>query len=141
MTTVIAAGTRTTTVTTAIMIVDDELRRGGEVRSAPLVLPLIVRHACLPGRLMIVDARQFRVEYGARVVSTTWTVKDSKGQVLPHFIAASRLEVARKVVPTRYDAFRLQVSSSYREMFNRDLKAVLEREAWHIVPIKRRSQQ
>jgi hypothetical protein len=60
--------------------------------------------------------------------------------LLPHFIAGSRLEVARKVVPTRYDAFRLQVSSSYREMFNHDLKVVLEREAWQIVPIKRGSQ-
>jgi hypothetical protein len=71
---------------------------------------------------------------------TAWTVKDSSGQMLPHFMAASRLEVARKVVPTRYDAFRLQVSPSYREMFNRDLKAVLEREAWQIVAIKRCSQ-
>jgi hypothetical protein len=59
--------------------------------------------------------------------------------LLPHFIAESRLEVARKVVPTRYDAFRLQVSSSYREMFKHDLKVVLEREVWQIVPIKRRS--
>jgi len=72
-------------------------------------------------------------------VPVAWTVKDSSGQMLPHFIAASRLEVARKIVPTRYDAFRLQVSSSYREMFNRELKAVLEREAWQIVPIKHRS--
>jgi hypothetical protein len=70
-------------------------------------------------------------------VPTAWSVKNSKGQVLPHFVAASWLEVARKVVPARYDAFRLQVSSSYREMFNRDLKAALEREAWQIVPIKR----
>lgn len=70
---------------------------------------------------------------------TAWTVRDSKGRVLPHFIAASWLEVARMVVPTRYDAFRLQVSSSYREMFNRDLEAVLAREAWQIVPIRSRS--
>lgn len=71
---------------------------------------------------------------------TAWTVRDSKGQLLPHYIAGSRLEVARKVVPTHYDAFRLQVSSSYRAMFNHDLKVVLEREVWQIVPIKRRSQ-
>ena len=71
---------------------------------------------------------------------TAWTVRDSEGRLLPRFIAGSRLEVARKVVPTHYDAFRLQVSSSYREMFNHDLKVVLEREAWQIVPIKRRSQ-
>jgi hypothetical protein len=74
-------------------------------------------------------------------VPTAWTIKDRTGRVLPHFIAASRLEVARKVAPTRYDAFRLQVSASYREMFNRDVKAVLEREAWQIVPIKRRRQR
>ena len=71
---------------------------------------------------------------------TAWTVRDSNGRLLPHFVAGSRLEVARKVVPTHYDAFRLQVSSSYRAMFNHDLKVVLEREVWQIVPIKRRSQ-
>ena len=65
-----------------------------------------------------------------------WTVRDNKGQMLSRFIAASRLEVARKVVPTRYDAFRLEVSSSYRELFDRDLKDVLEREKWQIVPLK-----
>jgi hypothetical protein len=73
-------------------------------------------------------------------VPTAWTVRDSKGQLLPHFIAGSRLEVARKVVPTHYDAFRLQVSSSYRAMFNHDLKVVLEREVWKIVPVTRHSQ-
>jgi hypothetical protein len=73
-------------------------------------------------------------------VPTAWTIRDGKGQLLPHFVAGSRLEVARKVVPARYDAFRLQVSSSYRAMFNHDLKVVLEREVWQIVPIKRRSQ-
>lgn len=65
-----------------------------------------------------------------------WTIRDNKGRTLPHFIGSSRLEVARKVVPTRYDAFRLQVSSSYREMFDRDLKSVLERKEWQIVPVK-----
>jgi len=73
-------------------------------------------------------------------VPDAWTVRDSKGQLLPHFMARSRLEVARKLVPTRCDAFRLQVSSSYREMFNHDLKAVLKREVWQIVPIKRHNQ-
>jgi hypothetical protein len=70
-------------------------------------------------------------------VSAAWIVKDSKGQMLPDFIGRSWLEVARKVLPTRYDAFRLQVSSSYREMFDRDLKCVLERKAWQIVPVQR----
>ena len=35
----------------------------------------------------------------------------------------------------RYDAFRLQVSSSYREIFDRELRNVLEREDWQIVPL------
>ena len=56
-----------------------------------------------------------------------WTVKDSKGELLPGFIAGSRREVAQKIVPARYDAFRLEVSPSYREMFDRDLKTVLAR--------------
>ena len=76
---------------------------------------------------------------GACAVIAAWTVKDSKGHLLPHLVAASRLEVGRKIVPTRYDAFRLQVSSSYRENFDRDLKSVLQREHWQIVPLKGRS--
>ena len=71
-------------------------------------------------------------------VPAAWTVKDSKGQLLPHFVGGSRLEVGRKVVSTRYDAFRLQVSSSYREVFHHELKNVLEREDWQIVPLRRR---
>ena len=140
MTTAISAGTRTSATVT--MIVVDELRRGDGASSASLV----VRHTCVTGSFSIGGCTTFHdrccphfsVEYGARVVPTAWTVKDSSGQMLQHFIAASRLEVARKVVPTRYDAFRLQVSSSNRQMFNRHLKAILEREAWQIVPIKRR---
>ena len=68
-----------------------------------------------------------------------WTVKDSKGELLPRFIADSRREVARKIVRARYDAFRLEVSPSYREMFDRDLKTVLARKDWQIVPLKRRT--
>ena len=68
-----------------------------------------------------------------------WTVKDSNGHLLPHFIGGSRLEVGRKIVPTRYDAFRLEVSASYREVFDRDLKNVLERADWQIVPLKVRT--
>src|SRR4051794_21867440 len=40
-----------------------------------------------------------------------------------------------------YDAFRLEVSPSYRELFNRDLANALTREAWRIVPVKRRSRR
>jgi hypothetical protein len=72
------------------------------------------------------------------VVPVAWTVKDSKGQLLPHFVAGSRREVGRKLLGTRYDAFRLQVSASYREVFDRDLKSILEREDWQIVPLPRR---
>jgi hypothetical protein len=68
-----------------------------------------------------------------------WTVIDRNGELLPRFIAASAREVGRKVVRNHYDAFRLEVSPSYRELFDRDLKGALAREDWRIVPIKRRT--
>ena len=49
------------------------------------------------------------------------------------FTAASRLDVERKLVPMHYDAFRLHVSSSYREMFARDLAKVLAQKHWRVV--------
>jgi hypothetical protein len=36
-----------------------------------------------------------------------WAIKDSNGQVLSGFVGSSRIEVGCKVVPARYDAFRL----------------------------------
>jgi hypothetical protein len=72
-------------------------------------------------------------------VTLGWTVKDSKGDLLPRFIAGSPREVGRKIVRNRYDAFRLEVSPSYRELFDRDLRTVLAREDWRIVPIKHRA--
>jgi hypothetical protein len=39
----------------------------------------------------------------------------------------------------RYDAFRLEVSPSYRELFDRELKTILEREKWKIVALRRRT--
>jgi hypothetical protein len=72
-------------------------------------------------------------------VTVAWTVKDSKGDLLPRFIAGSPREVGRKIMRNHYDAFRLEVSPSYRERFDRDLKTVLAREDWRIVPIKRRA--
>ena len=69
-------------------------------------------------------------------MATTWIVCDSSGQMLTRFIGSSRLEVERKVVPTYFDAFRLQVSPSYRESFERALRRVLQREGWHIVRLK-----
>jgi hypothetical protein len=52
---------------------------------------------------------------------------------LPHFIAGSRLDVARKIVPTSFDPFRLNVSASYRAAFERALDKVLAQEGWRIV--------
>jgi hypothetical protein len=65
-----------------------------------------------------------------------WTVKTSSGELLSHYACPSRLEVARKVAPARYDAFRLHVSSSYRELFDRAVLQVLDREGWQIVRVK-----
>ena len=73
---------------------------------------------------------------GARAVSTAWTVKDRTGQLLPDFLGNSPVEVGRKVVPTRYDAFRLEVSPSYREVFDRAVAQVLQRQGWEIVRTK-----
>ena len=70
-------------------------------------------------------------------MTVAWAVRDSKGDLLPRLIAGSPREVARKIVRNRYDAFRLEVSPSYRELFDRDLKTVLAQENWRIVPIKR----
>lgn len=69
---------------------------------------------------------------------TAWAIQDSDGQVLLHVMSASRLEVGRKVVPAHFDAFRLHVSSSYREAFDRAVNQVLEREGWQIVRVGRR---
>ena len=74
---------------------------------------------------------------GACVVCVTWTVRDNSGQLLPRFVGGSRFEVGRKLLGNRYDAFRLQVSSSYREIFDRELRNVLAREDWQIVPLVR----
>ena len=67
---------------------------------------------------------------------TAWTVRDSNGQLLSDFAGSSRLDVGRKVVPAHYDAFRLRVSTSYRELFDRALSQILERKGWEIVRIR-----
>ena len=69
-------------------------------------------------------------------MSACWTIEDNTGQLLPHFACKSRIEVGLKVVPARFDAFRLQVSSSYREIFDRALRQVLERKGWSIVQVQ-----
>ena len=60
-------------------------------------------------------------------MTRVWTVKNGNGEVLSHFTSASPLEVGRKLVPAHYDAFRLQVSSSYRELFERAVKQILQK--------------
>jgi hypothetical protein len=65
-----------------------------------------------------------------------WTVKDSKGKPVEGLTGRSRLEVGRKVVPTRFDTFRLHVSSSYRQVFDRTLATVLNRRHWKIVRLR-----
>ena len=70
-----------------------------------------------------------------------WTVRDGNGDLLPNFMAGSRQEVGRKLARKRYDPFRLQVSSSYREVFDRDVKSVLELNDWEIVPLRRRTRK
>jgi len=69
-------------------------------------------------------------------MAAIWTVKDSTGRILPDYAADSRIEVGRKLVPGHYDAFRLHVSTSYRELFDRALSQVLERHGWQIVRAK-----
>ena len=69
-------------------------------------------------------------------MNAAWTVKDNNGQLLADFSASSRTDVGRKLVPQRVDAFRLQVSASYREMFERTLSRILQRNGWEIVRVR-----
>ena len=71
-------------------------------------------------------------------MAATWTVRDGNGELHAEFVGASPLEVGRRIVPTRYDAFRLQVAPSYRAMFDRAVAQVLEREG-QIVRVTRRA--
>ena len=71
-------------------------------------------------------------------MTSGWTVRDSSGQLLADFMGGSRLDVGRKLVPQRYDAFRLHVSSSYRELFDRALGQILRSRGWEIVRIPAR---
>ena len=50
-------------------------------------------------------------------MAEVWTVKDGEGRVLPSLRGPSRLELGRKLLSSRHDAFHLHVSSSYREVF------------------------
>jgi hypothetical protein len=66
-------------------------------------------------------------------MSAAWIVRDSNGRLLADFLGSSRLEVGRKLVGQRWDAFRLHVSPSYRGLFDRALSQILERQGWEIV--------
>lgn len=69
-------------------------------------------------------------------MAAAWTVRDGNGQLLADFTGTSPMEVGRRIVPGRYDAFRLQVSASYREVFDRAVNQVLDRQGWQIVRVK-----
>jgi hypothetical protein len=71
-------------------------------------------------------------------MTRTWTIRDNHGRLLTQFECDSPLEVGRKVVPAQFDAFRLQVSASYREQFDLAVSKVLERKGWQIVRTKAR---
>ena len=71
-------------------------------------------------------------------MNAAWMVKDSNGHLLADFAGSSRIDVGRMLVPGRFDAFRLQVSSSYRELFERTLSQILQRQGWQIVRVRSR---
>ena len=71
-------------------------------------------------------------------MATAWTVKDGDGRLLADFVGSSAIEVGRRIVPAHYDAFRLQVSSSYRALFERSVSQILERRGWQIVRVRGR---
>ena len=81
-------------------------------------------------------ARRKRLREDAPVIDAIWTVRDSNGDLLDAFTGASRLEVGCKVVPRHYDAFRLHVSASYRELFDRALAQILDQEQWEIIRVR-----
>ena len=72
-------------------------------------------------------------------MTAAWTIKDGTGQLRAEFTAASPLEVGRRIVPTRYDAFRLHVAPSYRAMFDRAVAKVLAQQGWQIVKVRARA--
>jgi hypothetical protein len=73
-------------------------------------------------------------------MTTTWTVRDRVGHRVPGYDGHSRSEVGRKLVPSRFDAFRLEVSLSYRELFERAVAQILRRKGWEIVRCEPMSQ-
>ena len=74
-------------------------------------------------------------------MTAAWTVKDGNGQLHSEFAGASPMEVGRRIVPTHFDAFRLHVSSSYREVFDHAVQKVLAQKGWQIVKVSARAQR
>jgi hypothetical protein len=74
-------------------------------------------------------------------MTAAWTIKDGNGQLHAEFIGASPLEVGRRIVPAHYDAFRLHVSPSYRQLFERAVQKVLAENSWQIVKLGARAQK
>lgn len=74
-------------------------------------------------------------------MTAAWTIKDGTGQLRAEFTAATPLEVGRRILPTRYDAFRLIVSPSYREVFDRAVAKMLAQQGWRIVKLTPRARR
>jgi hypothetical protein len=70
-------------------------------------------------------------------MTAAWTVQDNSGRLLGQFACGSPQEVGRKIMSGRYDAFRLEVSTSYRELFQRAVAKALKRQGWRIVRVPR----
>jgi len=71
-------------------------------------------------------------------MTAAWTIRDGNGQLHAEFAAVSALEVGRRIVPAHFDAFRLHVSPSYREVFDRAVQKVLAQQGWQIVKLRAR---
>ena len=76
--------------------------------------------------------------FGVCVMAIAWTVRDDAGRLLADFVGPSPVEVGRRLVNAHYDAFRLEVSSSYRALFDRAVSQTLERRGWQIVRVRGR---
>jgi hypothetical protein len=72
-------------------------------------------------------------------MTAAWTIEDAAGQLRPEFTAASPLEVGRRILPGRYDAFRLIVAPSYRQLFDRAVAKLLAEQGWRIVKLPART--
>ena len=72
-------------------------------------------------------------------MTAAWTIRDGNGQLHAEFTGVSPLEVGRRIVPAHFDAFRLHVSPSYREVFDRAVQKVLAQQGWQIVKMRART--